>query len=205
MIRNIVFDVGKVLMSYNPDAMMQKLGYQEETITAVNHAMFQNQLWNAFDRGCVSDQELLQTFISHNPTYEKQITEAFMTIPSAMHPYPYVQEWLSNLKQEGYRLYILSNYARKTFAETEQKMSFLPLMDGYVFSYQCGYIKPEAAIYQHLLEKYQLDPQECVFLDDRQENIDAAKKLGFAGILFESYDQAKVALETGYLANDKTV
>lgn len=95
-------------------------------------------------------------------------------------------------------MYLLSNYGKTSFeaAKTHGKLSFLPLVDGAVISYEVQIVKPEPGIYQKLLEKYHLKAEECVFLDDKAENIEAAQRLGFHGVIVKEYVQAKEELES---------
>ena len=89
----------------------------------------------------------------------------------------------------------LSNYSEFVMEAKPEVLDFLPLMDGGVFSCYVGIIKPDPAIYTGLFRKYDLIPEECVFIDDKPENVQAAKDLGMAGIVFSSYDQAKGDLD----------
>lgn len=189
MIKNIIFDVGKVLVEYDPDGYLKTLGFDEETQEAVNDAMFRSPLWDESDRGALSPEELLAGFIANNPAYEAQIRRARESVGNTIELKPYAVEWVKELKERGFRLYILSNYAQYTFEQTEHKMKFLPFMDGVVFSYQCKMIKPEREIYEYICEKYDLLPSECVFLDDRQVNTEGARSIGMHAILFKSYEQ----------------
>lgn len=79
--------------------------------------------------------------------------------------------------------------------DTKEKMIFLPYVDGAIFSYEHKLMKPDERIYKLLLEKYNLKSDECVFIDDRVENIDSGKRLGIHGIVFENYEQASKELE----------
>lgn len=194
MIKNIIFDVGKVLMAYEPDEYMEKLGFTPREREAVNQAMFQHPFWNESDRGALSSEELLEGFISHNPDYEKQIRQAYETVGKTITLMPHTLEWVKDLKDRGYRLYILSNYAEHTFEQTSDEMKFLPYMNGAVFSFQCKLIKPEQEIYRYLCEKYELVPEESIFLDDRQENVEAARAYGMQAIQVHSYEQASSQL-----------
>jgi FMN phosphatase YigB (HAD superfamily) len=85
---------------------------------------------------------------------------------------------VSLMKEKGYRIYLLSNYSEDFFRVHTKDASFMDELDGKVVSYEIHKIKPDAAIYMHLLDKYQLDAKECVFFDDRQENTKAAEELG---------------------------
>ena len=195
MIKNIIFDVGKVLVEYDPDGMMKKLGFDEETLQTVNQAVFQNELWNESDRGVLSPEELLEAFIANNPAYEKEIRQVIDAVGDTISLMPYTVEWVKGLKERGYHLYILSNYAEYTYEKTSHKMEFLPYMDGVVFSYRCKLIKPEKEIYEYICETYGLKPEESVFLDDREDNVQAARNMGMNGIEFENYAQGSETLE----------
>ena len=195
MIKNIIFDVGNVLVEYNPDGLMCRLGFDEETLQAVNQAVFQNELWNESDRGVLSPEELLEAFIANNPAYEKEIRQVIDAVGDTISLMPYTVEWVKGLKEKGYHLYILSNYAEYTYEKTSHKMEFLPYMDGVVFSYRCKLIKPEKEIYEYICKTYELKPEESVFLDDRKDNVEAARNMGMHGIVFENYAQGSETLE----------
>lgn len=196
MIKNIIFDVGKVLVEWEPDVAMRKLGFDEETVKAVSEATVETNDWNESDRSVLSDEEQLQVFIGKAPAYEEEIRLFWDNVGLAIWQYDYVKEWMGELKERGYRLYILSNYARRTYAQTrESGLSFLEDVDGQVFSFEVQQIKPEPEIYQTLLEKFDLKPEECVFLDDRAENIRGAEAAGIFGIQFAGYEAAKAELE----------
>lgn len=195
MIKNVIFDVGKVLVEYDPDSYMERLGFDLKTRQAVNQAMFQNPLWEESDRGKLSTEELLEKFIFNDKEYKEEITKAYQTVGNTIELFPYSVAWIKELKQRGYRVYILSNYAEVTYEQTKEKMEFLPYVDGAVFSFQCKWIKPEREIYEELCRKYSIEPRESVFLDDRLDNIEQARNLGFFGIQFESYQQAVKELE----------
>lgn len=196
MIKNIIFDVGKVLVEWEPDVAMRKLGFDEETVKAVSEATVETNDWNESDRSVLSDEEQLQVFIGKAPAYEEEIRLFWDNVGLAIWQYDYVKEWMGELKERGYRLYILSNYARRTYAQTrESGLSFLEDVDGQVFSFEVQQIKPEPEIYQTLLEKFDLKPEECVFLDDRAENIRGAEAAGIFGIQFAGYEAAKAEME----------
>lgn len=196
MIKNIIFDVGKVLVEWEPDVAMRKLGFEEDTVKAVSAATVETDDWNESDRSLLSDEEQLQVFIEKAPAYEKEIRLFWDNIGTAIWQYDYVKGWMQELKDRGYHLYILSNYARRTYAQTrERALSFLDDVDGQMFSFEVHQIKPEPEIYQSLLGKFGLKPEECVFLDDREDNIRGAEAAGIYGIQFAGYEAAREKLE----------
>ena len=196
MIKNIIFDVGKVLVEWEPDVAMRKLGFDEKTIKAVSEATVESNDWNESDRSVLSDEEQVKLFIRKAPSYEKEIRLFWDNVGLAIWQYEYVKSWMQDLKARGYRLYILSNYARRTYAQTKDNaLSFLEDVDGQLFSFEVHQIKPEPEIYQTLLQKYDLKPEECVFLDDRSENIKGAERAGIYGIQFTGYEASKEELD----------
>ncbi len=195
MIKNIIFDVGKVLVSYDPDGYMESLGFDEETRAAVNGAMFNNKLWDVSDQGLYSIAECLDKFIAEAPAYETQIRQAHATVGKAIELYPYAMDWLKALKERGYKLYVLSNYSEHMMNQTKEKLKFLSLVDGAVFSYECKLMKPSGKMYEHLCQKYSLNCSECVFVDDRLENVEGAQRSGIVAVHFKDYEQGKEALE----------
>ena len=135
MIRNIIFDIGKVLVSYEPDAYMDRLGLDEKAKAAINQAMFQNKLWDESDQGLGTPEELLQKFIAGAPEYAEEITKIHQTVGETVELMPYAMEWILDLKARGYHVYIISNYAENMYNQTKDKLTFLPLMDDVVMSY----------------------------------------------------------------------
>ncbi len=87
---------------------------------------------------------------------------------------------------------MLSNYSRHLYDRTAQKMDFLPLLDGSIFSWQYGCIKPEETIYRYLFSEYNIDPARAVFLDDNIDNVKKSRELGMRAILFTGYETAGI-------------
>lgn len=195
MIKNIIFDVGKVLVSYEPDAYMESLGMDEKKREAINKAMFQNKLWELGDQGIYTIDELTDKFIEGAPECEAEIRMLYETVGNTIELFPYTMEWLTSLKEKGYKLYILSNYSEMAYKQTKEKLKFLSIVDGAVFSYECKMIKPQKEIYEHLCQKYNLNCSECIFVDDREENVRGARNNGILAVLFQNYEQAKAELD----------
>ncbi|MBP3487677.1 MAG: HAD family phosphatase [Roseburia sp.] len=194
MIKNIIFDVGKVLVEWEPEQAMARLGMDAATVDAVADATVRMKDWDEADRGALTPEELLLHFIEKAPEYEKEIRDFWEHIGMAIYQYDYVKEWMQALKEHGYHLYILSNYGAWTYEHTKEALSFVEDVDGALFSFQVKQIKPEPEIYRTLLARYDLKADECVFLDDRAENIEGAKACGIHGIRFTSFEQAKQSL-----------
>lgn len=195
VIENIVFDVGKVLVGYDWETYLKGFGFSEEKYEKIAKAVFKSKVWDERDRGLYEEDEYLRQFCAAVPEYEKDIREVMRRSPETIQPYDYADTWVKYLKNQGYHLYILSNYSQFMLEHTKEKLSFLKYMDGIVFSCQVKELKPEPGIYQKLLEQYHLDPKKTVFLDDREENCKGAEDLGIHAICFKDLKQAAAELE----------
>lgn len=193
--RNIIFDVGKVLVSYDPDGYMDRMGFDPETKRRLNAAVFEHQLWIDADQGLGTPEEFLRAFTENAPDLADVIRQVHDSVGGTIELFDYALDWILDLKNRGYHVYILSNYSENMFRQTEHKLKFLPLMDGAVFSWRIKEIKPNAAIYNYLCDEYWLEPKESVFIDDRPENVAGAEAVGIRGICFESYEQARRELD----------
>jgi len=199
MIHNIIFDIGNVLASFRWKDLFIDLGFTGEKFDCIAAAtVLHPTMWNEFDRSLMPDKEIIAKCIERAPEYEQEIRLLFSKTELLVEEYSYSHEWIKSLKEQGYNVYLLSNYGKTSFeaARDHGRLSFLPLVDGGVISYEVRIVKPEPGIYKALLDKYKLKAEESVFLDDRADNIAAAEKLGFHGIVVESYGQAVKALET---------
>lgn len=195
MIKNIVFDVGNVLVEWDPGKALCDLGVDGDVVGAVLDATVRSDVWNESDRSTLSDEELLSRMIGNAPQYEREIKLLWDHVQLAIWQFDYSRPWIDQLKKNGYHVYILSNYSKYAYEKTIDALSFLADVDGALFSYEVHQVKPEPEIYQSLLRKFHLNAAECVFLDDRKENVEAAKQQGISGIQFHSYEQAVLELQ----------
>lgn len=194
MIENIVLDVGMVLVDWNWEGMFEDLGYGDDDFVfdALASATVLSHRWKDWDRGKKSRQERTEEMIMVAPTFENEILNILSNIGMAVDQFDYSKPWIRSMKEAGYKVYLLSNYSRELYEQTREfQLDFEALTDGAVFSYQVGAIKPEKEIYQALLERYDLKGEECVFVDDRQENLEAAKAFGMKTVLFRDFEQAR--------------
>lgn len=192
MIKNIILDVGMVLVDFCWADLLEKLGITGEDFTAVADATVRTDDWNEYDRSTKTDEELLLALKANAPQYAPQIQLFWDHMAEMIRQYPYAKPWITALKKKGYQVYILSNYSRRTYELTRQEgLDFLPLTDGAVFSFETGYIKPEKEIYHILMDQYNLKPEECVFIDDNAPNLAYPKEIGWSTVLFQSFAQVR--------------
>ncbi|MCI9136795.1 MAG: HAD family phosphatase [Lachnospiraceae bacterium] len=196
MIKNVVFDVGKVLVDFDWQGFLNSLDLSKETYEKVANATVLSDLWNEFDRSRMSDEEILEGFLEKAPECRAEIMNFWDNLGNSIKRYDYAVSWLESLQEKGYGVYLLSNYPRRLYSQSIEELSFVEKVDGAIFSYEVHATKPEIEIYEALLKKYQLEPTECVFLDDNRSNIIAANQLGMATIHFHTKSQAEEELKS---------
>lgn len=176
--KNLIFDVGNVLLEYRWNQMLLDYGLSKEEAAVAGPLFFDHPNWKELDLGILSVEEVICLYEKSLPQYAGLIRWFLSNLELMPIPRKDVWEKVHALKEKGYKIYLLSNY-NKDFFETHTKgADFLNDIDGKVVSYEIHQMKPEPEIYEYLLEKYQLNPQECVFFDDRPENTQTAEKLG---------------------------
>ena len=190
MIKNIIFDIGNVLMPFAYRPFFESFGYDEETVERLCKATAQSQAWNELDRGVLSYKEVLERFVQNDPQLEDIINRVFTDLHGILGVYDYTESWIRQLKEDGYGVYYLSNFFQKAEEDCKELMGFLELMDGGILSYKDKVTKPDRQIYELLLTRYGLKAEECVFLDDTRKNIDGAQAVGVHGVLFQNRAQA---------------
>ena len=190
MIKNIVFDIGNVLVDYCWQDHIAHCGFQGETARRIGEAMMLSDTWLEVDRGVWTEEELVDGFIANDRDLEQEIRLVFSDLRTLVRERSGTLPWLRSLKAEGYRIYYLSNFSQKVKKEAKKELTFLEEMDGGIMSCTVHCIKPDPAIYQVLLDRYGLSAKESVFLDDSLANVQAAENIGMKGILVTSQEQA---------------
>lgn len=190
MIKNIVFDIGNVLTYYTWESHIHSFGFSEAVRERVIRATVKSEAWTEFDRGVLNDEEVIGLLVQNDPGVEKEIRRMMENVGGLVSKADYAIPWIQELKGKGYHVYYLSNFSFKAEKECSHALDFMPYMDGGILSCKEKLIKPQPEIYARLLEIYDLIADECVFLDDLDVNVRAAKAAGLHGILFTTREAA---------------
>lgn len=188
MVRNIVFDIGNVLVDFRWREFLLEKGFDEAMMKRIGRASVETAIWFEFDRGEWSAEALMEAFIKNDPAIEKELHLAFDDLRGMIKQRSYAIPWIQDLRSRGYGVYYLSNFAGITYDQCRDQLSFLDYMDGGILSFREKLVKPDPRIYELLSSRYHLDPAECLFLDDTPANVEAALKLGWQSAVFT--DQA---------------
>ena len=190
MITTIIFDIGNVLADFTWREHFASFGYDDEMVERIGWATVMNPTWNENDRGVMKAEDIIQEFVATDPEIEEDIRKVLKDVRTIVSRNDYAIPWIQDLKSKGYRTLYLSNFSEKAETDCAHALDFLPYMDGGILSYQEKVIKPMPEIYQLLIDRYSLVPEECVFMDDTQANLVGAEKFGIHTIHFQNQAQA---------------
>ena len=201
MIRNIVFDMGNVLIQWRPALFVEGTGVPEEDRPLLLRELFGSVEWIQMDRGTLSMEEGLEAVCRRLP---ERLHPVVWDIVNNWHqdipPLEGVYELVKELKGKGYRIYLLSNTCTR-FHDFRKNIPALEFFDGEFVSCDFHFVKPEPGIYLRFLEYFRLRPEECVFIDDDPRNIEAAVRCGMGGVIFHG-DTAHLRLRLRELGVD---
>lgn len=188
MIKNVIFDIGNVLMRFLPLRYLNDR-YQAELADRINRTIFASKEWGMLDEGSIAFEEAERRFTERQPDIAEELRDVLYNWCSIMEPMEETIALLEELKRSGYRIYYLSNMPSIGRDFILENCAFLEHFDGGIFSCDERLVKPGSKIFELLLSRYRLRPKECLFLDDMEQNIETAKELGFETILFDGDTQ----------------
>ena len=196
MIKTVILDIGNVLVEFRWRKLYEEFGLEGEDLEKFADATVRHQAWIDLDQGIITTEEAKDEYVKAAPEYREYVERIYPEMDKMLVQFDYTIPWIKELKERGYRIYILSNWSKPAFDACQDKaLNFLPLVDGVVFSYKEFVIKPDKKIYDIICSRYDINPAEAVFLDDTEKNIIAAREYGLHGIHFKSYEQGKAELE----------
>lgn len=194
MIKNIVFDMGKVIQDFDPMHAIRPFTDDPEDQELLCTTIFRSQEWADLDRGTT---DFVQAEAAWRDRLPSRLWDILAKIVDQWHVYmpyyPDMVDLIRELKAKGYALYLLSNAATR-FYDYQNRCEAFSLMNGIVISADEKTVKPEPQIYQVLLKRYHLTAEECFFIDDSPANIEAARQAGMKGFVFQGDSMALRAL-----------
>ena len=177
---DIILDMGNVLLEWNKDKILRGVVKTEKDYMILDKAIFQSGLWERLDLGTLTREELVLKVVSMiGSIYQEKVQEVVWNWPSYIEIYTEVFPLLVRLKEKGHRIFVLSNTSPVFYELLKNQLAPLEkILDGFVLSCDIKAIKPDPKMFEEILRKYQLDPANCVFLDDIADNTKMAESLG---------------------------
>lgn len=186
MIKNIIFDMGNVLLRFAPDSFLDRYNVEGSDRILLKNKVFRSVEWVMLDRGTLTEEAAEQRILPKLPERLHQVAHKLIAEwDEPLVPVEGTVELLQTLKQNGYALYLLSNASVRQPIYWE-RMEASKYFAGTLISAHVHQIKPNPDIYQTFLKKFDLVPAECVFIDDSPANIEAAIGADIYGIVFNN-------------------
>lgn len=190
MIRNMVFDMGRVLLDYDPVGVCRHYTEDESAIGVIRKELFESEEWKLLDLGAIGEEEALRRVFERVPGEElrdlaRKSLEHWHEFN--LSPKPGMEELVRELKEKGFGIYLCSN-ASLRLRVFEWMIPGIEYFDGTLVSAEEGLVKPDPAIYRRLFETFSLKPEECFFIDDLPANIAGAEQCGMKGYCFADGD-----------------
>ena len=177
---DIILDMGNVLLEWNKEKILKAVAKTQKDYLILDKSIFQSGLWERLDLGALTREELVDRVLSLlGDIYEKKVEEVIWNWPAYIDIYMEVFPLLTGLKEKAHRIFVLSNTSPVFYELLKDQLAPLEkILDGFVLSCDIKAIKPDRKMFEEILRKYQLDPTNCVFLDDIADNTKIAESLG---------------------------
>lgn len=193
MIKNIIFDLGNVLISFIPSEYLKKKNYPSNIRNTILNDVFRSEEWKKLDNGDITVSEAIESIALKSALKREEIALVFNLRIDIMFPLDDNVRLLPELKKQGYRVFYLSNFHLDTFEAVKNDYYFFKYFDGGVVSADIKISKPDLRIYRYILDKYALKPEESLYIDDIEENITVAYSTGMQTLL--TYGSPKISAE----------
>lgn len=187
--KNILFDMGNVLVTYNPEWVIRHYTEDEELIREVKNIVFHSQEWFLLDAGLIEEEKAERNWMERLSS-DKARELAHLSFQNwhlyNMKVIPGTAEMIRALKENGKEIYLLSNASMRLLSIYKEVIPAVECFSGIFYSAAHKCVKPQDIIYERFLKEYSLKPSDCFFIDDLEENISAAKAVGISGAVMKS-------------------
>lgn len=196
MIKNLIFDFGKVLVDYSFDLVIDPLFNDKDECLNFKQVVCSPEFTDLCDKEEIPFEELIADMKKKYPQWEyplQQFCDRYLEFVTG--EIPGMKALLLRLRSEGFKLYGLTNWCSMVYKVIDH-YDILQLMDGRIISSEEHLLKPDVAIYQCLCDRFHLSPSECLFTDDKLVNVEGAKAAGWQAIHFQNAQQYERELRT---------
>lgn len=185
MIRNIVFDMGQVLIRWTPKTLISCLDVKPEDVPTLEREVFVSEEWVCLDRGSMTCEEAAESICKRLPAHLHEPARKMICgwWEFCLQPMPGMAELVGDLKANGYRIFLLSN-ANTHLPEYFDRIPGAEHFEGKMVSALEGLLKPQHEIYECFTSRFGLTPAECFFVDDNPSNIEGVHRAGWKGAIF---------------------
>lgn len=196
-IQNVIFDIGNVLVRWDPQWIIEKAFGKERASEPFIHSIFPGEnVWIPLNLGEITATEAMQRYRDRLGLTAEETDRLWLAILDSLTPVPGAIEFMEQLKSMGMRLFALSDNVHEIVSHLKAEQDFWPYFEGAVISAEVGMLKPDPKIYQHLLTTHQIEGKNTIFFDDIEKNVQGAKSVGIEAFVFTTVAQAKADMRT---------
>jgi len=192
---NVIFDLGGVVIEWNPERILAGCYADSALRMLMKNALFQHPDWLDLDRGTLSEVNLVARLAQRTGRPVAELERLMDAVRESLHTKPETVALLDKLHARGIPLYCLSNVSAGTFGHLRLRHSFWDVFRGIVISGDTHLMKPEREIFELLLRRYDLAPDDTVFVDDNEPNVMGARAVGMHAVWFKNAAQCEAELE----------
>lgn len=197
-IRNIVFDIGNVVVRWDPDWIIRQTfgdGHDHETLRT---GVFSREVWLPLNLGLISVPDAKASYVSSGLMLADDADRLFEVVLESMSPLPGSVDLMQDALDAGYRIFALSDNVHEFVAHYKAHHPWWHLFEGAVISAEIGEVKPNPGIYDHLLTTWSLTPSETLFMDDVAANVAGAHAMGLHAFQFSTASDARSRFAQDY-------
>lgn len=195
----IIFDLGRVVVSWDPVGIVRSVR-GDHGAEQLAERLFNHPDWLEVDRGTLSLHTMARQAEYRTGLSAAENLAILQAVPASLVPDPAMLSLIESLHGAGHTLYALSNMGHASIDWLEQHQPFWRFFSGKVVSARVRMMKPEPDIYRYLLVSFDLQAEQCLFIDDSPANVTAAQALGIGGLVFtDAYSCRQQLVEQGYL------
>lgn len=185
--KTVIFDLGNVMLNWDIEQVLDSLAFDETTTDLLREELFHHQDWQDMDHGKLSEQDVTGRICSRSSLDRTTVEKALLEAKKSLAPIEKSEVLMREIHDKGIQIYCLSNMSRETYAHI-RNYSFFDLFSGIVISGIEGCKKPDDVIFHLIIDRFELEPSQALFIDDTFSNIETARKIGLNAHHFKRND-----------------
>lgn len=193
MIRNVIFDLGGVLLEWNPGKILADFYSDPQLQVTLKQSLFMHPDWRALNRGELEERELVERVAARTDRQPAELVALLDSMRESLNTKPETVALLRSLQSRAVPLYCLSDMPVGVYGYLRRRHDFWDAFRGIIISGEVKLMKPEREVFELLLTRHDLKPGETAFIDDLSLNVEGARRCGIHGIQFQ--DAAQVERE----------
>ena len=191
MIKNVILDIGNVLVTFYPDLYIAQFVHRKGEIDYYNNVCFRSPEWKKGDTGEMTRREIIDALCERYPEDAETIHTVMDDCDEMLRISKKSTEVVKCLREAGISVYYLSNTNPEAFRYMTERYEVFRYMNGGIASFKEGVVKPSEDIFRLFLDRYGKDPSECVFVDDMPTNTESAQRVGLCTITLKNIEDLK--------------